>query len=94
MKANPDNIKGFRESVDEELVLSHYFNVNSLPVLVSSPLRADSHPSFWLYLKEGKVRWIDYATGEKGDLWNLLQSYYHLTLKEVVLILIVMEVGL
>lgn len=84
MKANPDNIREFRENVNEELVLSHYFNIKSLPVLVNSPLRADNHPSFWIYLKEGKVRWLDYATGERGDLWNLLQSYYHLTLKEVV----------
>ena len=55
-------------------LLSHYLGIDSLPVLINSPLRNDRHPSFFIYSPDGtRVLYRDYATGEKGDIYNLLQ---------------------
>jgi len=54
-------------------VLSCYFNIRQLPCCISSPLRQDRNPSFSLYLnRSGRVRYIDFATDEHGDLMDLL----------------------
>lgn len=63
----------------ETEILSYYFSeINSLPCLINSPLRNDKHPSFSIYLSDkGKVRYIDYATKEKGGLMDLLCAYWN-----------------
>lgn len=56
-------------------LLSHYFGITSLPVLISSPLREDSHPSFFIYSPDGvKVLYKDYAKGDDGDIYSLIQQ--------------------
>jgi hypothetical protein len=65
-------------------LLSHYLDIDSLPVLISSPLRADKHPSFFIYSPDGtRVLYKDYATGDKGDIYSLLAQKYNLTFSQL-----------
>ena len=73
------------DRVSQGDVLAHYFHITSLPVLINSPLRRDNHPSFSIYSPDGeKVKYIDYATGERGDVYNLMQKYFNLSFSEVI----------
>ena len=86
MKANPsESIKEVMDRVSQGDILAHYFDITSLPVLINSPLRTDNHPSFSIYSPDGeKVKYIDYATGEHGDIYSLLQKYFNLSFSEVI----------
>ena len=73
------------DRVSQGDILAHYFHITSLPVLINSPLRRDNHPSFSIYSPDGeKVKYIDYATGERGDVYNLMQKYFNLSFSEVI----------
>jgi hypothetical protein len=43
-----------------------------------SPLRQDKHPSFGYFHRGGKWRWKDQATGEYGNLYELIRRLYNL----------------
>lgn len=87
MKANKsecESVADIMKRVSHADLLSHYLGINSLPVLISSPLRADAHPSFFIYSPDGgKVLYKDYATGEKGDIYSLLKAKYNITFSEL-----------
>ncbi len=52
--------------------------VTEIPCLICSPLRVDKHPSFRIYLSEhNHIRYIDYASGDKGTLLDLLCQYWN-----------------
>ena len=76
MKANKSECESVAEvmkRVSHADLLSHYLGITSLPVLINSPLREDTHPSFFIYSPDGeKVLYKDYATGDKGDIYSLL----------------------
>lgn len=63
----------------ETAVLSAVFpHIRVLPCLTNSPLRQDDNPSFSIYVNsKGKVRFIDYATGDTGGLLDLLCNYWN-----------------
>lgn len=84
MKANPsESVKEIMDRVSQGDILAHYFDITSLPVLISSPLRKDNHPSFSIYSPDGeKVKYIDFATGEHGDIYSLMQKYFNLSFSE------------
>lgn len=70
--------------VSEFDILSHYFNVNELPVMINSPLRPDRNPSFALHSSDGKrVHYTDFATGDRGGLFDLLGLYWGVSYVEV-----------
>ena len=77
MKANKSECESVKEvmgRISHADLLFHYLGIDSLPVLINSPLRNDRHPSFFIYSPDGtRVLYRDYATGEKGDIYNLLQ---------------------
>lgn len=85
MRANSsETVNEIMERVSQADILAHYFHITSLPVLINSPLRDDRHPSFSIYSPDGeKVKYIDYATGERGDIYNLLQRSFNLSFPEV-----------
>lgn len=65
-------------------ILSYYFNINELPVVISSPLRMDNHPSFGLYTLDGKrVHYIDYSNKDRGGLFDLLMKYWGVSYKDM-----------
>lgn len=71
--------------VSEVQVLSTVFpDITSLPCVISSPLREDTHPSFSLYLDSNRhVRFKDFADSKvHGGLLDLLCAYWHCTFKQ------------
>lgn len=76
MKVKPsekESVKDVMARVSHADLLFYYLGISSLPKLISSPLREDKHPSFLIYSPDGnKVFYKDYATGEKGDIYDLL----------------------
>lgn len=85
MKANSsESVNEIMDRVSHAEILAHYFGITSLPVLINSPLRRDMHPSFSIYSPDGeKVKYIDYATGERGDIFVLMQKYFNLSFSGV-----------
>ena len=85
MKANSsETVKEIMDRVSQADLLAHYFNITSLPVLINSPLRDDKHPSFSIYSPDGeKVKFIDYATKDRGDIYTLMQRSFNLSFPEV-----------
>lgn len=62
----------------EAEVLSTFLNIREIPCCISSPLREDRTPSFQIYMnKEGHVKYLDYATDEKGGVIDLLMQLWH-----------------
>ena len=70
----------------EELkILAMYLEVPKLPCLINSPLRDDKKPSFrFLKDKEDKIHWIDFSTGEKGNLIDFLMAYLNVDYKTLI----------
>jgi hypothetical protein len=87
MKANKSECESVAEimkRVSHADLLSHYLGINSLPVLINSPLRDDAHPSFFIYSPDGeKVLYRDYATGDKGDIYSLLINKDNITFSQL-----------
>lgn len=71
------------EITTEAHIASRYLNITELPCVISSPLRMDTHPSLGLYTFDGKIRYTDFATGEKGGLFDLLSQMWHISYSEV-----------
>ena len=89
MKVNPsdsESVADVMKRVSHAELLSHYMGIDSLPVLINSPLRDDDkHPSFFIYSPDGnKVLYKDYATGDNGDIYSLLKSVKHKTFAELI----------
>jgi len=71
--------------VTELDLLSLYFSINELPVLINSPIRHDNNPSFGIFSPDGiKVRYKDFATGDSGSIIDLLQKVWNCDFKECV----------
>lgn len=59
---------------DIELLIKYFPQVTEVPMVISSPLRRDVHPSFRIYSPDGmRIRWYDYVTGESGGMLDLLE---------------------
>lgn len=72
------------DKVNEVSIASKYLNVYEIPCVINSPLRQDNRPSFGLYTFDGhKVRYIDYATGERGGVFDLLSKLWNIPYDEV-----------
>lgn len=89
MKVNPsdsESVADVMKRVSHAELLSHYMGIDSLPVLINSPLRDDDkHPSFFIYSPDGnKVLYKDYATGDNGDIYSLLKNVKHKTFAELI----------
>lgn len=73
------------EKTTELSILSYYLGIYSIPCLIKSPLREDKNPSFSIYMKNtGKVAYIDFGTGDHGNLYTLLMKLYDKSFKEVI----------
>lgn len=70
--------------VNEISIAAKYLNISEVPCVINSPLREDNRPSFGLYTPDGhKVRYIDYATGERGGIFDLLSKLWNIPYDEV-----------
>lgn len=73
---------------DIELLVKYFPQVTEVPMVISSPLRKDVHPSFRVYSPDGtRIRWYDYVTGESGGIIDLLQRTLSVTFNELLTII-------
>lgn len=73
----------FSNTQETEVLNSVFPEIIQLPCIINSPLREDKHPSFSIYVNNtGKVRYIDYATGDTGGLLDLLCAYWNCSFQE------------
>lgn len=72
-------------SKTNEIEIAHYYlGVTEIPCVINSPLRKDNKPSFGLHSKDGnRIKYTDFATGEKGDLFDLLSQMWRIPFEKV-----------
>jgi Toprim-like len=66
----------------EVAIAQRYLNITEIPCLICSPLRKENHPSFSIFVHNGKVRYIDFSTKERGGIFDLLMAMYHLNFED------------
>lgn len=65
----------------EAKIISYYLGVYEYPILINSPLRRDTKPSFGLYSPNGyDINYIDFANKERGSTLKLLSKLWCLTI--------------
>lgn len=70
-------------NLSEADIAAYYFNINSIPCLINSPIRQDKKPSFSLYSPNGvRINYMDFSTKESGGLWDLLMTMWKCTYRE------------
>ena len=80
-----ESVQDVMNRVSHADLLYHYLGIGSLPVLISSPLRTDNHPSFFIYSPDGsKVFYKDYATGDRGDIYSLIAKKEGITFAQLI----------
>ena len=73
----------FSKFSESQVLATVFPDITEVPCLTCSPLRVDKHPSFSIYLSEhNHIRYIDYATGDKGSLLDLLCNYWQCTFNQ------------
>lgn len=71
--------------VSEGDILSHYLGITKIPTIINSPLRKDNNPSFGINSADGnKIHWVDFATKERGGLFDLLGKLWGLAFNDVI----------
>jgi len=66
-------------------VVYYYFGITGVPCLINSPLRDDKNPSFSMWSPDGQaILWKDFATGESGDAWTMMQKYFKISFNRAV----------
>lgn len=70
--------------VNEANIAARYLDILEIPCVISSPIRQDNRPSFGIYIYDDKVRYVDFATGERGGLFDLLSQMWHLSYNGVI----------
>ena len=85
-KTSPSTISKteiFSKFSDAQVLNTVLPEVTEIPCLINSPLRVDKHPSFRIYMSEhNHIRYIDYATNDKGTLLELLCKYWNCTFNQ------------
>lgn len=77
------DFKSIQEKTSESALLCHYLGVDKIPSLIKSPLRQENNPSFGLFSKDGNhIYYKDFATGESGNVYNLLSKLWDLPIRE------------
>ena len=68
---------------EAEIALFYLDELDEIPEVISSPIRKDEHPSFRVYSPDGtKVRFYDYATGQRGSIIDLIMLMYNCSFPE------------
>lgn len=67
------------EQISEAEILHNYLHISKVPCRINSPLRRDRKPSVGIFSPDGvSIRYIDFATGDRGTLFNLLSKIWNL----------------
>lgn len=79
-----ETIREILELTTEAQIASYYLGINTIPVVINSPLRRDSKPSFGIFSPDGvKVMYIDFSNKDKGDIFTLLKKMWNIPLSSV-----------
>lgn len=79
-----NSIQDVLDITTEVNIASYYLGINSIPIVIKSPLRIDNNPSFGIFSPDGiKVKYIDFSTKDKGDIFTLLMNMWNVPLNEV-----------
>ena len=70
--------------VTTEAEITHYYlGISNIPCKINSPLRLDRSPSFGLFSPNGsRITWIDFSSGERGGIFDLLGKMWNTNFKE------------
>lgn len=79
------SVNDILNKVSEESIITYYLGLQKIPCVINSPLRTDLRPSFSIYKKNGRIKYLDFATGESGSIYDLLSSYWGLTFSDTLL---------
>lgn len=78
------SINDVREITSDDEVVSKYLGINSVPIIMLSPLRKDKNPSLSIFrLPDGNIGYKDFGTGEKGIIYDLLSKLWNISIKQV-----------
>lgn len=67
----------------EAEIVHYYLGITSIPCKINSPLRLDRSPSFGLFSPNGsRITWIDFSTGERGGIFDLLSRMWNTDFKD------------
>lgn len=76
-------IEDILNKVTEYSILAYYLNISKIPCVINSPLREDNHPSLGLYISEKRIKYYDFASQERGDIYNLLGNWWNCSYRKV-----------
>lgn len=71
--------------VTEADILFYYLGITKIPTIINSPLRKDNNPSFGLYFNGKRIYYIDFATKERGGVFDLLGQMWRCSYTKVLL---------
>ena len=78
------SLSELESKISEADIAYYYFGIKSIPCVIKSPLRRDCKPSFGIYTSDGKrVRWVDYATSQRGGIYDLLGLLWNTSFRGV-----------
>ena len=67
----------------EAEIIHYYLGISDIPCKINSPLRLDRSPSFGLFSPNGsRITWIDFSSGERGGIFDLLSRIWNTSFKE------------
>ena len=76
-------LEEFKSKISDADLVSHYLGVSKIPSVICSPLRVDTKTSLGLYTRDGRnIYWVDFATNERGSIFNLLSKMWGCSFKE------------
>lgn len=79
------NLEDIYRITTEAEIAAYYLGITNIPCRINSPLRIDKNPSFGLFSPNGKrVTWIDFSSGERGGIFDLLCKMWNVSFKEMV----------
>ena len=79
-----ETIREILELTTEAQIASYYLGINTIPVVINSPLRRDSKPSFGIFSPDGvRIKYIDFSNKDSGDIFTLLKKMWNMSLSSV-----------
>lgn len=73
------------EKIDAYDIYRYYIGTFTIGQAISSPFRKDNNPSFCIYMKDGKLKHIDYADSTYGgDCIDFVKHLFNLGTKDAV----------
>jgi hypothetical protein len=77
------SLEDIYEVTTEAEIANYYLGITHIPCRINSPLRLDRSPSFGIFSPNGnRVTWIDFSSGDRGGIFDLLSRMWNKPFKE------------